>query len=109
MSVNDRLDAIKVHKGIRSDNELAGILGISRQRLYQWRTRNVWDDTVVREALPELREEWVERGEGDIVTPLNLLEDKVKLLQGVIDAQNEVIMHQAACIKELTEELTKRG
>ena len=70
------LNKIKEYKDFKTDVELADFLGISRQNLSAWRTRNSINVNSIVDKLPELRRSWLLTGEGtmlksDTDTPLD--------------------------------------
>lgn len=105
MNVKERLDAIKARKGIESDAELARLLGVSKQRLYGWKSRDIIDAPIIVSVFPELRPEWVERGEGDMCDQHAELLQRVERLQELIEEKDDIISKQADHIKRLTKAL----
>ena len=105
MNVKERLDAIKVRKGIESDAELARLLGVSKQRLYGWKSRGVIDAPTIMTVFPELRHEWIERGEGDMCDQHAELLRRVEQLQELVEEKDDIINKQADHIKRLTKAL----
>ena len=105
MNVKERLEAIKVHKGIESDAELARLLGVSKQRLYGWKSRGVIDAPTIVAVFPELRSEWVERGEGDMCDQHTELLQRIERLQELVEEKDDIIIKQADHIKRLTKAL----
>lgn len=68
------LNKIKEYKDFKTDVELADFLGISRQNLSAWRTRNSINVNSIVDRLPELRRSWLLTGEGTMLnaeTPLD--------------------------------------
>lgn len=108
LSIGERLDAIKELEGIQSDTELASKLGISKQRVYNWRVRDTWDISTILAAFPSLRQSWVETGEGDMSDHDTLLTLKVKVLEELIAEKDDIIQKQAKHIKHLTTKLTDK-
>lgn len=106
LSIGERLDAIKELDGIQSDTELAGKLGISKQRIYNWRVRDTWDVSTILAAFPAIRKSWVESGEGDMSDHGTQLTLKVKALEELIAEKDDIIEKQAKHIKRLTTKLT---
>lgn len=108
MNVGERLDAIKEYKGIRSDAELARQLGISKQRMYSWRRRNVWDVTAILEVFPEVQPAWLDTGEGDMIQQGTLQALKIERLKKLLREKDEIIERQAQHIIRLSKELDKQ-
>ena len=106
LSIGERLDAIKELDGIQSDTELAGKLGVSKQRIYNWRVRDTWDVSTILAAFPAIRKSWVESGEGDMSDHSTQLTLKVKALEELIAEKDHIIEKQAKHIKHLTTKLT---
>ena len=106
LSIGERLDAIKELDGIQSDTELAGKLGVSKQRIYNWRVRDTWDVSTILAAFPAIRKSWVETGEGDMSDHDTQLTLKVKVLEELIAEKDDIIEKQAKHIKRLTTKLT---
>lgn len=106
LSIGERLDAIKELDGIQSDTELAGKLGVSKQRIYNWRVRDTWDVSTILAAFPAIRKSWVESGEGDMSDHSTQLTLKVKALEELIAEKDDIIQKQAKHIKHLTTKLT---
>lgn len=69
------LNKIKEYKDFKTDVELADFLGISRQNLSAWRSRNSINVNSIVDKLPELRRSWLLTGEGTMLksdtTPLD--------------------------------------
>lgn len=107
MNIGERLDAIKEYKGFSSDAELARQLGISKQRMYSWRTRDVWDVTTILKAFPELQPAWLDTGEGDMNHQGTLQALKLERVKELLRQKDEIIERQAQHIKMLTKELEK--
>lgn len=107
-TIGERIDAIKALYSIKSDVELARTLGISKQRMYSWRRRGVWDATTVLAAFPALRQAWVESGEGDMSSKHAQLVLKIKALEELIEQKDNIIEEQAKHIKHLTSKITER-
>lgn len=105
MNVKERLDAIKKRRGIESDAELARLLGVSKQRLYGWKSRDIIDAPIIMAVFPELRPEWVERGEGDMCDQHAELLRRVEQLQELVEEKDDIINKQADHIKRLTKAL----
>lgn len=61
------LNKIKEYKDFKTDVELADFLGISRQNLSAWRTRNSINVNSIVDKLPELRRSWLLTGEGTML------------------------------------------
>ena len=108
LSIGERLDAIKELDGIQSDTELASKLGVSKQRVYNWRVRDTWDVITILAAFPSLRQSWVESGEGEMSDHDAQLTLKVKVLEELIAEKDDIIQKQAKHIKHLTSKLTKQ-
>lgn len=108
LSIGERLDAIKELEDIQSDTELAGKLGVSKQRIYNWRVRDTWDVSTILAAFPAIRKSWVESGEGDMSDHGTQLTLKVKVLEELIAEKDDIIQKQAKHIKHLTTKLTDK-
>ncbi len=68
------LNEIKEYKKFKKDVELADFLGISKQNLSAWRSRNSINVNAIVDKLPELNRSWLLTGEGEMLktdTPLN--------------------------------------
>lgn len=61
------LNKIKEYKDFKTDVELADFLGISRQNLSAWRSRNSINVNSIVDKLPELRRSWLLTGEGTML------------------------------------------
>ncbi len=104
------IEAIKVYMGVASLADLARILGVSHQRLSSWGVRGTYDAKIILKAIPEIREEWLITGEGDMLRAegmTNLL-DELKEMRELLKSKDSVILQQAMHIGELTELLNKR-
>ena len=97
------LDTLRTYAGASTDAGLATILGISRERLRQWRLREVYDVDVIRGVFPELSEEWLTTGEGLPFTP------HLDELRALLLAKEAIIQQQQEHIAKLTLALTRRG
>ena len=108
--VAGNIDAIRSYMGVESLADLARILGISPQRLSSWGRRGTYEAKVILKAIPEIREEWLITGEGDMLRAegvANLL-DELKEIRELLKSKDSVILQQAMHIGELTELLNKR-
>lgn len=61
------LNKIKEYKKFKTDVELADFLGISRQNLSAWRTRNSINVNALVDKLPELSRVWLLTGNGEML------------------------------------------
>lgn len=108
--VAGNIEAIKVYMGVESLADLARILGVSPQRISSWGIRGTYDTKLIIKAIPEIREEWLISGEGDMLRAegmANLL-DELKEMRELLKSKDNVILQQAMHIGELTELLNKR-
>lgn len=108
--VSANIDAIMQYMGVKSLADLARILGISPQRISSWGIRGTYDTKLIIKAIPEIREEWLISGEGDMLraeSMANLL-DELKEMRELLKSKDGVILQQAMHIGELTELLNKR-
>lgn len=105
------LDTLRTYAGASTDAGLATILGISRERLRQWRLREVYDVDVIRGVFPELSEEWLTTGEGLPFTPegVDKLVPHLDELRALLLAKDAIIQQQQEHIAKLTLALTRRG
>lgn len=105
------LDALRTYAGASTDAGLAAILGISRERLRQWRLREVYDVDVIRVVFPELSSEWLTTGEGLPFTPegVDKLIPHLDELRVLLLAKDAIIQQQQEHIAKLTLALTRRG
>lgn len=105
------LDTLRTYAGASTDAGLATILGISRERLRQWRLREVYDVDVIRGVFPELSEEWLTTGEGLPFTPegVDKLIPHLDELRALLLAKDAIIQQQQEHIAKLTLALTRRG
>ena len=111
IDVNSILDQIKDYKGISGEAELRALLGISKQRLYHWRTRGSYAPDIVHKALPELSYQWLTTGEGhylDLARIAPQLWEENKELRELIRGKDRLIIEQATHIDDLTQRLLKR-
>ena len=85
-------------------------MGISRERLRQWRLREVYDVSVIKEAFPELSEEWLTTGEGIPFTPegVDRLIPHLDELRALLVAKDAIIKQQQEHIDRLTSALTRK-
>lgn len=68
------LNEIKEYKKFKKDVELADFLGISKQNLSAWRSRNSINVNAIVDKLPELNRSWLLTGDGEMLksdTPLD--------------------------------------
>lgn len=68
------LNEIKEYKKFKKDVELADFLGVSKQNLSAWRSRNSINVNAIVDKLPELNRSWLLTGEGEMLksdTPLD--------------------------------------
>ena len=105
------LDTLRTYAGVSTDSGLATILGISRERLRQWRLREVYDVDVIRGVFPELSEDWLTTGEGLPFTPegVDMLIPHLDELRALLLAKDAIIQQQQEHIAKLTLALTRRG
>lgn len=61
------LSELKEYKKFKSDTEFAEYLGISPQRLFNWRKRNTFDKNKIVDKFPEIRPAWLLTGEGEML------------------------------------------
>lgn len=61
------LNKIKEYKKFKTDVEFADFLGISRQNLSAWRTRNSINVNAIVDKLPELSRVWLLTGNGEML------------------------------------------
>jgi hypothetical protein len=103
------LDTLRTYAGASTDAGLATILGISRERLRQWRLREVYDVDVIRGVFPELSEEWLTTGEGLPFTPegVDKLIPHLDELRALLLAKDAIIQQQQDHIAKLTLALTR--
>ena len=99
--VAGNIDAIMQYMGVES---------ISPQRISSWGIRGTYETKIIIKAIPEIREEWLITGEGDMLRAegmANLL-DELKEMRELLKSKDSVILQQAMHIGELTELLNKR-
>lgn len=108
--VQQNLDTLRTYAGVSSDAGLATAMGISRERLRQWRLREVYDVSVIKEAFPELSEEWLTTGEGIPFTPegVDKLIPHLDELRALLVAKDAIIKQQQEHIDRLTSALTRK-
>lgn len=108
--VQQNLDTLRTYAGVSSDAGLATAMGISRERLRQWRLREVYDVSVIKEAFPELSEEWLTTGEGIPFTPegVDRLIPHLDELRALLVAKDAIIKQQQEHIDRLTSALTRK-
>ena len=108
--VQQNLDTLRIYAGVSSDAGLATAMGISRERLRQWRLREVYDVSVIKEAFPELSEEWLTTGEGIPFTPegVDRLIPHLEELRALLVAKDAIIKQQQEHIDRLTSALTRK-
>lgn len=108
--VQQNLDTLRTYAGVSSDAGLATAMGISRERLRQWRLREVYDVSVIKEAFPELSEEWLNTGEGIPFTPegVDKLIPHLEELRALLVAKDAIIRQQAEHISRLSEALGRK-
>lgn len=70
------LQAIKDHKGFRTNAELAEFLGVSRSALSNWIARKTIDEELIQSKIPEIRLEFLRSGE----FPMTEQDDVVQVL-----------------------------
>lgn len=61
------LNEIKEYKKFKKDVELADFLGISKQNLSAWRSRNSINVNAIVDKLPELNRSWLLTGDGEML------------------------------------------
>ena len=61
------LNEIKEYKKFKKDVELADFLGVSKQNLSAWRSRNSINVNAIVDKLPELNRSWLLTGEGEML------------------------------------------
>ena len=108
--VQQNLDTLRTYAGVSSDAGLATAMGISRERLRQWRLREDYDVSVIKEAFPELSEEWLTTGEGIPFTPegVDRLIPHLDELRALLVAKDAIIKQQQEHIDRLTSALTRK-
>ena len=108
--VQQNLDTLRTYAGVSSDAGLATAMGISRERLRQWRLREVYDVSVIKKAFPELSEEWLTTGEGIPFTPegVDKLIPHLEELRALLVAKDAIIKQQQEHIDRLTSALTRK-
>ena len=67
LSCSSMLDRLKEYKGIEKDSDFAEFLGISRQNLSAWRTRDTLNISKIIDKIPKIRRSWLLTGEGDML------------------------------------------
>lgn len=109
-NVQGVLDTLRMYAGVSTDAGLASVMGISRERLRQWRIREVYDAEVIIRAFPELSEEWITTGEGIPFTPesIDRLIPHLDELRTLLIAKDAIIRQQQEHIEKLTSALCRK-
>jgi hypothetical protein len=109
-NVQGVLDTLRMYAGVSTDAGLASVMGISRERLRQWRIREAYDAEVIIKAFPELSEEWITTGEGIPFTPdsIDRLIPHLDELRSLLIAKDTIIRQQQEHIDKLTSALCRK-
>ena len=108
--ISATLEIIRRYAGASSDAGLAKKLGISKERLRQWKLRSVYDIDVIRNSFPELSADWLRTGEGSPFTieGIDHIISNLDSLRSLIGSKDEVILQQTRHILKLTDAFTKK-
>lgn len=77
-NAKDVLERLKIAYNIRNDTELAAFLGVARNTVSTWKTRNSIDYALVFAKCDNLNIDWLITGEGEIFktkTPKNVIKE----------------------------------
>lgn len=116
------LDEIKIHYGFKKDAELADFLEITRQTLFNWKSRNSFDAELLYSKCTELNPAWLLTGDGTMLqkdsadaiineTDPKVLREKLINLQSQLDAlekANNALEDANDSLKETKSILQKR-
>lgn len=107
--ISATLDLIRRYAGASSDAGLAKKLGITKERLRQWKLRSVYDVNVIRNSFPEFSVDWLKTGEGVPFTSdgIENIIANLDSLRSILESKDEIILQQAKHILKLTGELKK--
>jgi hypothetical protein len=108
--ISATLEIIRRYAGVSSDAGLAKKLGISKERLRQWKLRSVYDIDVIRNSFPEFSADWLRTGEGSPFTieGIDHIISNLDSLRSLIGSKDEVILQQTRHILKLTDAFTKK-
>jgi len=116
------LDQIKIHHEFKKDAELADFLEITRQTLFNWKSRNSFDAELLYSKCPELNPAWLLTGDGPMLqkdsadsiikeTDPEVLREKLVNLQSQLDSlekANNALEDASDSLKETKFILQKR-
>lgn len=84
------LNEIKEYKKFKKDVELADFLGISKQNLSAWRSRNSINVNAIVDKLPELNRSWLLTGDGEMLKSDISLDQPMEFTPDQMDKALEV-------------------
>lgn len=84
------LNEIKEYKKFKKDVELADFLGVSKQNLSAWRSRNSINVNAIVDKLPELNRSWLLTGEGEMLRADKTLDQPMEFALDEMDKALEV-------------------
>ncbi len=84
------LNEIKEYKKFKKDVELADFLGISKQNLSAWRSRNSINVNAIVDKLPELNRSWLLTGDGEMLKSDISLDQPMEFAPDQMDKALEV-------------------
>ena len=108
------LNKIKEYKEFRTDAELADFLGVTRQNLSAWRSRNSLNVNILVDRLPELSRVWLLTGEGEMLSTTDSSEAATKpsdplsrSLATLIDTNATLVTTNAQLVAQLADLLQR--